>query len=215
MAAAIDFYFDFISPYGYLASAKIEALALRQGRTVNWRPFLMGVPIIKIMGLKPLLETPLKSDYTRHDIFRLAEWFDVPLVLPHAAATNSRAAARAFYWIHDQSPAAAVKFAKAAFQRTWVTAEDITDPAVLLQVTSSLGFAAEAVEQVLRSEAIKTRLEREVAAAVGRGVFGSPFFLVDGEAFWGVDRLPMLESWLAVGAWTPPVDRNPKETNDA
>ena len=59
--APIDFYFDFISPYGYLASTRIEHIAARHGRAVAWRPFLQGVTVLQVMGLKPLLETPLKS----------------------------------------------------------------------------------------------------------------------------------------------------------
>ena len=65
--APIDFYFDFISLYGYFASLRIEALAARHGRGVNWHGMLLGVAVMKTMGLKPLLETPLKSDYVIRD----------------------------------------------------------------------------------------------------------------------------------------------------
>ena len=66
----IDFYFDFISGYGYFASLRIDEIATRHGRRVNWNVTLLGVMVMKVMGLKPLLETPLKSDYVLRDAAR-------------------------------------------------------------------------------------------------------------------------------------------------
>ena len=78
MREPVDFYFDFISPYAYIGSTQIEAIAARYGRTVNWRPVLIGVLVMKVMGLKPLPQTPLKGDYLRHDGTRVAQIFGVP-----------------------------------------------------------------------------------------------------------------------------------------
>jgi 2-hydroxychromene-2-carboxylate isomerase len=61
----LHFYFDFISPFGYFASLRIEALAARHGRLVEWHAMLLGVSVMKVMGLKPLLDTPVKGDYVR------------------------------------------------------------------------------------------------------------------------------------------------------
>src|SRR5512141_1698770 len=69
-AAPIDFYFDFLSSYGSFASLRIEAIAARHGRSVRWHCMLLGVAVMKVMGLKPLLETPLKGDYVRRDFAR-------------------------------------------------------------------------------------------------------------------------------------------------
>ncbi|MGB0631259.1 MAG: DsbA family protein, partial [Alphaproteobacteria bacterium] len=63
MKPPVDFYFDFLSPYGYLAATQIDDLAARYDRGVVWRPFLVGVTVMNVMGMKPLMETPLKSDY--------------------------------------------------------------------------------------------------------------------------------------------------------
>ena len=78
MAAPIVFYFDPVSPFAYLGATRIERIAAGVGRSVDWRPVLIGVTILKVMGLKPLPQTPLKSDYLRHDVQRLARIFDVP-----------------------------------------------------------------------------------------------------------------------------------------
>jgi 2-hydroxychromene-2-carboxylate isomerase len=68
----LNFYFDFISPYGWFASRRVEEIAARHGRTVEWHAMLLGVSVLKVMGLKPLLDTPLKGDYARRDVRRYA-----------------------------------------------------------------------------------------------------------------------------------------------
>src|SRR5690606_22459946 len=78
MPAPIEFYFDFISPYGYFGSEKIAGIASRFERRVDWKPVLLGITVLKVMGLKPLMDTPLKSDYIRHDKQRMAKLLDVP-----------------------------------------------------------------------------------------------------------------------------------------
>src|SRR5690625_5863739 len=82
MAGAIlDFYFDFSSPYGYLAAEQIEALAARHGRRVAWRPFLLGA-VFKQIGGQPLVQQPLKGDYSRRDMERSARELELPLRFP-------------------------------------------------------------------------------------------------------------------------------------
>ena len=74
----IEFYFDPISPFAYLGSVQIERVARRLNRPVEWKPVLIGITILKVMGLKPIPETPLKGPYSNRDAVRLAEYFDVP-----------------------------------------------------------------------------------------------------------------------------------------
>src|SRR5207253_1318179 len=78
--APIDFYFDLISPYGYFASTQVEALAARYGRAVDWKPVLLGVTVMKVMGLPPLMQTPLKKDYLAKDKPRMAQLLGVQFV---------------------------------------------------------------------------------------------------------------------------------------
>ena len=68
MTDPIAFHFDFISPYAWPGAVGIEALAASHGRTVEWHPMLLGVSVMKTMGLPPLMETPLKGDYIRMDV---------------------------------------------------------------------------------------------------------------------------------------------------
>ena len=66
----MQFYFDFISPFGYFASLRIDALAAKHGRQDEWRSMLLGVSVLEVMGMKPLMETPLKGDDLRREFAR-------------------------------------------------------------------------------------------------------------------------------------------------
>ena len=203
MKTAIDFYFDFISPYGYLASTRIERIATAFGRDVVWRPFLVGVTVMKVMGMKPLMQTPLKSDYVRIDKPRMASLLGVPLASPDMSRASSVAAARAYYWIEDRDRKKAVAIAKRLLHRLWVEGRDIAATQAVTEEGAAVGIDRDELLEALGTDAVKKRLHAEVEAAIARGVFGSPFFIVDEQPIWGVDRLWMLEHWLAHGHWNP------------
>ncbi len=198
--APIDFYFDFSSPYGYFAAEKIDAIAARHGRTVLWHPFLLGVTF-KVTGLAPLPTIPLKGAYSMHDIERSARYFGLPYHQPSAFPIPTQHAARAFLWLNDRNPAKAREFGLAAYRAFFVDDVNISDPAALLDIAAGLGIDRDELSAVLSGTEIKARLAAEVDLAMSRGVFGSPFVIVDGEAFWGADRLPQVERWLAEGGF--------------
>jgi len=201
MTGPIDFYFDFISPYGYLASTQIEKIAAKHGRNVEWHPFLLGVTVMNVMGLKPIMETPLKSDYALIDRPRMAKLFGVPLVIPDLDGVNSLAASRAYYWIRQSDPVLAKEFAKRVFHRLWVDGKDITDVDAVIVEAAAVGIDGDALRDGLRDARTKALLRDAVDQAVDRRVFGAPFFIVDDEPIWGIDRLWMLEHWLAHASW--------------
>jgi 2-hydroxychromene-2-carboxylate isomerase len=183
----IDFYFDFASPYGFLAAMQVGAIA----RPVRWRPFLLGA-VYKKFGQSPL-EHPLKREYViKVDAPRMARRLGLDLQVPADFPNHSLPPARLFYWIEAQDPAKAAEFAKAAYRAFWIDGRSTSDPAVAVSTAVSLGFAQDAVNAGLQNPSIKQRLVRATDEAIDRGVFGSPFFFVDGEPFWGSDRLDML-----------------------
>ena len=200
MAAPIDFYFDFSSPYGYLAAQSIDVRAARHGRTVVWRPFLLGI-VFKLTGSEPLLGMPMKGDYAAHDLKRAARRIGVPFMLPEPFPFMSVAASRAFYALADEDPTAAKGLAKALYHAAFGEGLDITSSEAVVAVAESLGLDGGRLGQALKDTALKERLRGEVQAAIDAGVFGSPFFLIDGEPFWGHDRLDDLEKWLETGGW--------------
>ena len=188
MKAPIDFYFDFSSPYGYLASRKIEALAAKHGRGVTWRPMLLGAAF-KATGSGPLPSIPLKGDYAKRDFLRSARFHDVQFRLPDPFPVSTVAACRAFYSIRNEIDA--VKLAKALYGAYFVDNVNIGEAENVLKVAASLGLKADVNDQ-----AVKDKTRAEVDAALAKGVFGSPYIVVDGEPFWGMDRFDQLERWL-------------------
>lgn len=200
MAQAIDFYFDFSSPYGYLASVKIDALAAKFRREVTWRPILLG-PAFKLSGNAPLIGQPLKGDYAKRDFVRTAKFMQIPFQLPAVLPISTVAAARTFYYLHEQNPTLAKTVAKALFHRYFAEGVDITGVAEVVGVAAQHGVDSAALTVALADPAVKEKLKAEVDASLAAGVFGSPYIVVDGEAFWGSDRLDQIEAWLADGAW--------------
>ena len=204
--APLHFYFDFISPFGYFASLRIDALAARHGRSVQWHPMLLGVSVMKVMGLKPLLDTPLKGPYTAHDVRRHARLHGITLGRAlDAPMMNPLAAGRAFAWARRHHPDAAKALAQAMLHAYWVDGVDLSDPAALLAIALpadvSATFSAAALVAATQSAGAAQLLRDEVDASLKAGVFGSPTVVVDGELFWGVDKLEQVERWLATSGW--------------
>jgi len=189
-APPLDFYFDFSSPYGYLMSEKIDAVAARHGRKVRWHPILLGI-IFKATGGAPLtLQNPAKAAYSIHDFERSARFMGIPYRHPSRFPLATQNAARAYYWLHGQDCALARQFAHAVYRALFVDDQDISAPETVIEIAAKLGVDRSNLENALQSPEIKARLKDEVDNALTIGVFGSPYVLIDGEAFFGADRLP-------------------------
>lgn len=200
MAAPIEFYFDFSSPYSYLVAEKIDALAARFGREVTWHPILLGV-VFQSLGTLSLIKQPGQGDYAPRDIARSAHFMNVPFAMPSRFPLPTQAAGRAVYWLADQDVAQAKTFARAVFHAYYRQDQDISAPAVVLDIAAGLGVDRAALEAALGSDVIKARLKQETETIVAQGLFGAPWMVVDGEPFWGADRLPQLEKWLETGGF--------------
>ena len=200
MDNALEFYFDFSSPYGYLASEKIDALAQRFGRKVRWRPILLGV-VFRETGAVPLTEAPLKGEYSLRDFSRSARYLGVPYAHPARFPIATQHAARTYYWLHEKDCAMARAFAHATFRSFYIEGCDISDLTVVLDLACRQGADYNALSEALAGPSVKERLKGECEAAIRKGVFGSPYIIVDGEPFFGVDRLPQIELWLKKGGF--------------
>jgi 2-hydroxychromene-2-carboxylate isomerase len=200
MSEPIDFYFDFTSPYAYLMSEQIDTLAERFGRKVRWHPVLLGL-VFKHTGAEPPVGIPLKGDYLKRDFERSARFLGVPMHLPANFPVATQAAGRTYYWLHDQDCALARRFAHAVFRAYFVEGADISAPEAVVGLAAGLGVDGSALASALKDEAVKARLKTETEAAMARGVFGAPLVFIDGEPFWGADRLGQIERWLAEGGF--------------
>jgi len=200
MANPVEFYFDFSSPYGYFASEKINSLAAKHNRSVAWKPVLLGI-IFKTTGMAPLPTIPIKGDYAVRDFPRSARYYGLSFRHPDNFPISGVAASRAFYWLDGRDPAAAQKLAQALYRAFFVDNVDISNADNVISVAGKLGLAAAEVQAGMNDAAVKERLRAEVADAQTKGVFGSPYFILDGEPFWGSDRMDQVDRWLATGGW--------------
>ncbi|WP_430398291.1 2-hydroxychromene-2-carboxylate isomerase [Ferrovibrio sp.] len=201
MAAPLDFYFDFSSPYAYIGAMRIEALAAKHGRGVNWHPMLLGVAF-KIAGTQPLTQYPLKGDYSRRDFDRSARELGVPFNMPANFPVATQAAARGVFWLQQQQPDKAAGLIKAIYTAYFVDGRDISSPDTVVTIAESLGIDGAALRAGFESAETKAAFKLAVEQAVTeRGVFGAPFVFADGEPFWGADRFDMLDRWLTSGGW--------------
>ncbi|MCU0769099.1 MAG: 2-hydroxychromene-2-carboxylate isomerase [Burkholderiaceae bacterium] len=177
MAAPIDFYFDFSSPYSYIASEEIEAIAERHGRELNWRPLLLGV----------------------RDFARSAAHVGVPYRHPSVFPIGAVAATRAVLWLQRELPAQVGPFIHAVYRAFFVADRNVSEAPVVMSLAQELGIDPARLAAGVQEEAIKLGLRAAVEQAIERGVFGAPTIVIDGEMFWGHDRLAQVERWIATG----------------
>ena len=200
MQDPIRFYFDFSSPYGYFAALKIDGLAAEYDREVAWYPVMLGAAM-KVTGSEPLTFIPMKGNYVKDDWDRLARFMKVPWKLPENFPIASLAVSRSFYWLVDDDPSLAKKLALAVYSAYFGYGIDITNVENIVKITQPLGIDPGELFMALQDEKNKLRLKNETSKAIDAGVFGSPFFIIDKEHFWGSDRLWMIKRWLKSGGW--------------
>ena len=139
-------------------------------------------------GGVPLPQIPLKGDYAKRDFLRSARFHDVPFRIPDQFPVSTVSACRAFYGTPAEKQ---VPLAKALFRAYFVDNLNIGEAANVLRVASSLDCRPD-----IENQAVKDKTRAEVDAALAKGVFGSPYIIIDGEPFWGVDRFDQIERWL-------------------
>ena len=200
MAKSIDFFFDFASPYGYMAATRITALAAKHGRSVVWKPILLGV-VFKVTGGVPLPSAPLKGDYSHRDMERCARFFKIPFKMPSKFPIAGQSPSRAIYWLETRDPARQEELTLALYRAYMVDDLDISSPETTADLSASIGLDRQEVLEAIADPRMKEKLKVETEAAIQRGVFGSPYIVVDNEPFWGFDRLDHVDRWLQHGGW--------------
>ncbi|HXF16668.1 MAG TPA: 2-hydroxychromene-2-carboxylate isomerase [Burkholderiales bacterium] len=200
MANPIQFYFDFASPYGYMAGTRITALAAKHGRTVDWKPILLGV-VFKVTGGVPLPNAPLKGDYSRRDMERCARLFNIPYKLPTKFPIAGQSPSRVIYSLEAEGAERQGEVTLALYRAYMVDDRDISSPEITADVAASVGLNRQKTLDAIADPVMKEKLKVETEAAIASGVFGSPYIIVDGEPFWGFDRLEHVDRWLQNGGW--------------
>jgi 2-hydroxychromene-2-carboxylate isomerase len=189
--APIPFYFDFASPYAWFALDRIESLAREHDRVVEWRPILLWT-VLKAQGIPPPLDSPVKREYFFADMARSAAFYRVPYRHPANLPLSSHLASRLYHALAVDERARAMAFGRDVFECFFVTNKDISKEAVLLALAARQGIGADAAHDAMNGQLGRARLAAAIDAAVLDKVCGSPSFILDGELFFGADRLDQI-----------------------
>lgn len=192
MAKTIDFYWDFGSPASYLAHTQLPRIAREAGATLVSQPMLLG-GVFQATGNRSPVEVPAKGRYTLLDFTRFARRYGVPFVLNPHFPIHTLALMRGAVGLQMREDPRFDAYVDAMFRAIWVDGRPMGDPAEVASVLAGIGIDAAEFGALVADETVKEALKRRTQAAVERGVFGAPTMFVDGEMFWGQDRL----DWVA------------------
>jgi 2-hydroxychromene-2-carboxylate isomerase len=191
----LEFWFDVGSPYTYLAWKALPALLERTGAKLDLRPMLLG-GIFKATGNRSPAEVAAKGAWTGRDLKRWASRLASPFERNPHFPVNTLVMMRGAAGLRERDPQALPRYLDAVFEGMWVKQLNMGDPQVLAGVLSDAGFDPKAFIAMVEDPFVKESLKHDTEAAVARGVFGSPTFFVDGELYFGQDRLDFVEQAL-------------------
>lgn len=190
----MDFWFDFISPYAFFAWLRIRDLAAAHNATLRLRPVLFAGLLDHHGQLGPA-EIPSKREHTFKDILRYAILNDIPLKGPATHPFNPLTALRCA--LPEVGQGRQAEIIDTLYRAGWSRGIDLGDPAAIVAALTGAGLDGEALLARAQAPASKMALKQETSAAIARGVFGVPTVDVDGELFWGNDRLDYVALRLA------------------
>lgn len=187
MARKVEFFFDVVSPYSYIAAVQVARSSLL--KDAEWRPFFLG-GVFKATGNQPPISVPAKGQYMAQDLKRLFAYYETSYTFPSVFPANSLTAMRAL----SGAPAADVQaLALKLFDAYWGQGLNIGDVAVLAELLPAELLAAAG------DDAVKEKLKANTESAVSRGAFGAPSLFVDDELYFGEDRVFLVEHALKQG----------------
>lgn len=194
MSKRVRFYYDFSSPYTYIASERIEKICQDHGAALVWKPFLLG-GVFNEIGSTPAVEIDSKIKYLKQDTKSCAKYYGVPFNYPELFPLNSVRSMRGAFAASEQSKI--VEYNHLMFRLYFTEGADLSNVDVLGEAVGRIGLDPEWFLQRIGEQEIKDKLREETALAIERGVFGAPTMFVDDKMFWGNDRLDFLERYLA------------------
>ena len=193
MSKTIEYYFDYESPFTYLANTQLPGILERTGAVIDYRPVLLGA-LQKTAENPPPITVPNKSKYMMSDLSRWAKRYGVTIQFNPAFPINTVTLLRAaLVTLEDGS---FPLFHEAMFDAMWRNPKNLGDEAVVREVLEGAGLDAHEILQRTQEQAIKDRLKANTSEAHARGAFGAPTFFVGDEMYFGNDRLDFVEEAL-------------------
>ena len=199
MAKHVDYYVSLNSPWTYLGSRRFEAIAARHGADVTIWPIDFGSVFAVSGGLPLPKRAPQRQAYRMMELKRWRQQLGVPLTLePKFFPANELPAAKCVVALREQGRMGdAIKLAHAVLYALWVEEKNTGDPETLRAIIASCGLDASAVMTASEAAGIAEKRQAYTKHAIDHGVFGAPSFVIDGEIFWGQDRLDFVDRKLA------------------
>ena len=199
MSLTVDYFFAPQSPYAYLGHERFAAIAKEHGATVRVLPVDLGGKVFPVSGGLPLTKrAPQRQAYRLVELKRFSEWLDRPLNLqPKYFPVSGDDAAKLIIAVDlKDGTEAAMKLTGAVMRAVWVHERNIADEQVLVALLAEQGLSADRLEEA-HSQTVHERYEIDTQQAIEAGVFGAPSYVIDGEIFWGQDRLDFVARRLA------------------
>jgi 2-hydroxychromene-2-carboxylate isomerase len=190
-----EFWFDFGSPAAYLAFSQIPRIEAETGAKAIYCPMLLG-GVFQATGNHSPATIPAKGKYIFDDFKRFAKRYDVPFNHNPHFPINTLLLMRGATGLQQQYPEQFSAYCRAVFQAIWVEALNMNDPATVGAALHKAGFDPQLLTALANDQATKDALKASTTEAVSRGVFGAPTFFVDGQMFWGQDRLDFVKEAL-------------------
>lgn len=198
MAPQVEFWFDFGSPYSYLACRALPAMAARHGAQIAWRPMLLG-GVFQATGNRSPIDNPAKRAFLNKDLPRWARRYNAPFLLNPHFPINTLALMRGAAGLQQRSESDFLRYTDAMMAAMWEQGCNLAQPEALTSVLQRAGFDPGEFHAMVNDPQVKARLKALTDEAVARGVFGAPTFFVGGEMYWGQDQLGFVEEALAAG----------------
>jgi len=193
----IDFFYDVGSSYSYLATTQIERIESESGWSVRHRPFLLGA-VFKATGNTTPASVAAKARWMVLDMARWSELYGIPFALPSRFPLVTLATQRALCAAEVLGGEAALRaFTPRLMQAFWAEDRDVASPEVIAACARAAGLDADAIATGAGEAPAKDLLRAHTDAALAKGAFGAPCFVVGDDLFWGNDRIPLLLHHLA------------------
>ena len=199
MRHSVDYYFAPQSPWAYLGHQRFQNILQKSGATVRVMPIDLGGKVFPISGGLPLGQrAPQRQAYRLTELARFSKWLGAPLHLkPTFFPVSGDDAAKLIIAVDMAAGAnAAMAITGAILSAVWSQQRNIADEKTLVELLKEQNLPATCLEQAY-SQAAQERYETYTQMAIDVGVFGAPSYVVNGEIFWGQDRLDFVERALA------------------
>ena len=195
MSKAVEFWFDVGSPAAYLAWHRLPRICERTGARIDFRPMLLG-GVFQATGNQSPMNVAAKGSYMLRDLERFAQRDGTPFRHNPHFPINTLTLMRGATGLQMRDEARMRPYVDAVFRAIWAEERNMNDPAVVGSTLAGAGFDAQALLALAADPEVKERLKAVSQEAVRKGVFGAPTFFVDGEMYWGQDRLDFVEDAL-------------------